>query len=470
MTTDHLHPNDPRPEENSSPLSSSFAQPNGAVTDLRSMQTRLADLLDQVSVTSPEVDDEQNISDADGLLRTDSTSMIDDATNEGYRQSQNGEYSSKLATDDPATDELATDDTSMLERSAFLAEPSPVEVYSDRVVDNQKATSDGESSILSFASVETPNTWMRDSATNGESHTLSQPSKPEEKSVGDVRSSEILTDSGVQMMSDDLNTSRSAANTEISVSESEESGNSAITIKGRTDGIAIEIGAGSWRMLMAQLRQKLHQSSGFFRGGAVSLDVGDRSLTDEELATAKEILNEHGLNLNLVRSTSEETSQAASVLSVSVSLEQAEATLAESAGTNHESLEHFVYRGNLRSGQILRRTETILILGDVNPGALVESEGDILVWGRLRGTAHAGSRGDTSAIVSAMLMEPTQLRISDSIAIMPSNEERRSLFGVKKRNPDLAPRPEVAYIAGDSIVVEPWDESKPGGIMAFRRS
>ncbi len=246
--------------------------------------------------------------------------------------------------------------------------------------------------------------------------------------------------------------------------------NSAITIKGRTDGISIEVGAGGWRMLMVQLRHRLHQSSGFFRGGVVSLDVGNRSLTSEELANAQGVLDEHGLKLGMVRTLSQETSQAASTLGVSVTFDQPSVSVSQEASTNHESLEHFVYRGNLRSGQILRRAETILVLGDVNPGAQVESEADILVWGRLRGIAHAGATGDVNAIVAAMSMEPTQLRITDTIAIMPATDERRGLFGVKKRNPDLAPRPEVAYIAEGTIVVEPWDESKPGGIMAFRRS
>lgn len=246
--------------------------------------------------------------------------------------------------------------------------------------------------------------------------------------------------------------------------------NSAITIKGRTDGISIEIGVGSWRMLMAQLRQRLHQSSGFFRGGIVSLDVGSRVLTQEDLANAQEVLDEHGLTLGMVRTLSQETSQAVSTLGVSVTLDQPTAAVSQPTVTNHESLAHFVYRGNLRSGQVLRRTETILVLGDVNPGAHVESEADILVWGRLRGIAHAGSAGDLNSIVAAMSMEPTQLRINETIAIMPASDERRGLFGAKKRNPNLAPRPEVAYIVDSTIVVEPWDESKPGGIMAFRRS
>ena len=252
--------------------------------------------------------------------------------------------------------------------------------------------------------------------------------------------------------------------------EGADSTNSAISIKGRADGISIDVGAGSWRMLMSQLRNRLHQASGFFRGGTVTLNIGDRNLTVEEITLISEALAEHGMALKVIHSTSEETCQSATALGIATKLERSEGPIAQSTLTNHEELEHFVYRGNLRSGQILRRAETILVLGDVNPGAQIVSDGDVVVWGRLRGIAHAGSSGDTNAIISGLSMEPTQLRIAEAVAILPESQERRSLFGIRKRNPELAPRPEVAYLSDNQIVIEPWDESKPGGIMAFRRS
>lgn len=245
---------------------------------------------------------------------------------------------------------------------------------------------------------------------------------------------------------------------------------SSITIKGRGDGISVEIGVGSWRMLMVQLRSRLQQSSGFFRGGSVALDVGSRALMDDELQIVSDVFAEHGMKLTIVRSSSEETGQSASNLGITAKLDATMGSVSQMALSNHETLTHFVYRGNLRSGQILRRAETLLILGDVNPGAQVISEGDILIWGRLRGIAHAGASGDESAIVAALAMAPTQLRIGQSIGIMPESDNRRGLFGPKKRRPELAPRPEIAYVASGQITVEPWDESKPGGIMAFRRS
>jgi septum site-determining protein MinC len=70
----------------------------------------------------------------------------------------------------------------------------------------------------------------------------------------------------------------------------------------------------------------------------------------------------------------------------------------------------------------------VLVLGDVNPGARVSAGGHVLVWGRLRGIAHAGCRGDASARIVALQLRPLQLRIAGAVA----------------RGPDDSPPPGVA--------------------------
>ena len=231
-----------------------------------------------------------------------------------------------------------------------------------------------------------------------------------------------------------------------------------ISIKGRADGIVIEIGRGSWSELMEQLTQRLGAASGFFRGGKVTLNVGIRPLQESELQRVRQLLERFGMTLGLVRSSSEQTCQAALAQGLAANLDAAEGIQAQAALTNHDSLTHFVYRGNLRSGQILKRAETVLVLGDVNPGAQVISDGDILIWGRLRGIAHAGCAGDTQSIISALSMEPTQLRIADLIAVLPE-EEATSWMGKLVSGRDTLKRPEIAYITDNQIVVDAWDPS-----------
>ncbi|MBV7336551.1 septum site-determining protein MinC [Chloroflexi bacterium TSY] len=239
-----------------------------------------------------------------------------------------------------------------------------------------------------------------------------------------------------------------------------------VHIKGRADGVSIEIGQGNWPDLMAELMNRLRQASGFFRGGQVTLGVGARPIQQRELHQVRSIVEQFGMSLAVVKSTSEETCHIAMANGLAVSMDTDDGVNAQQALSNTGSSGHFVYRGNIRSGQILHRAETLLILGDVNPGSEVSSQGDILIWGRLRGIVHAGVSGDVHAVVAALSMTPTQIRIADLTAILLEEKPRigRWFSGQSKSR-----RPEIAFIEDGQIVVETWDESKPGGIMAFKR-
>jgi septum formation inhibitor MinC len=96
--------------------------------------------------------------------------------------------------------------------------------------------------------------------------------------------------------------------------------------------------------------------------------------------------------------------------------------------------------GPVRSGVILEHEGHLFIFGDVNPGAEVRATGNIIVLGRLRGTAHAAIGQDVGFIL-ALRLEPQQLRIGRKVT---------------RAGEDAAPPTdsEIAYIAGDAIVVE----------------
>lgn len=72
-----------------------------------------------------------------------------------------------------------------------------------------------------------------------------------------------------------------------------------------------------------------------------------------------------------------------------------------------------IARGNLRAGETRRFAGHAVILGNVNPGAQVIAEGDIIVFGGLRGQAHAGASGDSTATILAMSIAYPVLRIAD---------------------------------------------------------
>ena len=106
---------------------------------------------------------------------------------------------------------------------------------------------------------------------------------------------------------------------------------------------------------------------------------------------------------------------------------------------------HF-HQGTVRSGEYLDSPGNLLILGDVNPGAKVSAEGNIIIWGRLLGIAHAGSKGDSHATISALQLRPVQLRIAKKVARGPKEKIQLGIA-------------EQARIASNEIVISPLEST-----------
>ena len=103
--------------------------------------------------------------------------------------------------------------------------------------------------------------------------------------------------------------------------------------------------------------------------------------------------------------------------------------------------------GPVRSGVILEHLGHLIVFGDINPGAEVRATGNIVVLGRLRGTAHAGIGQDVGFIL-ALRLEPQQLRVGRKVA--------RAADSDKPLNDS-----EIAYCTGDQIVVERYTGKLP---------
>jgi septum site-determining protein MinC len=99
----------------------------------------------------------------------------------------------------------------------------------------------------------------------------------------------------------------------------------------------------------------------------------------------------------------------------------------------------------LRSGQTVHHAGHVVIIGDVNPGAEVTAGGDVVVWGSLRGTVHAGAHGDEERCVCALDLSPTQLRIGNYIARPPDDRRHRRTS-----------QPERAFVSDGQLVAERW--------------
>ncbi len=232
-----------------------------------------------------------------------------------------------------------------------------------------------------------------------------------------------------------------------------------INIKGTSFGLIIDLGPGDWNGLLIELAAQLEQSPAFFKGGRVALHVGRRQLTSRQLKHVGELLRAHRMSLWAVIGDSDETQKTATSLGLETTLARPKATGPSDKETGKATAEEhgaILVRRTLRSGQSVRYPRHVVVIGDVNPGAEIIAGGDVVVWGRIRGTIHAGAGGNDQAVVCALSLSPTQLRIGGHIARPPSDEPSRHGGHSRSSQEVQGAAPEVASVQNGQIVVEPW--------------
>jgi septum site-determining protein MinC len=169
---------------------------------------------------------------------------------------------------------------------------------------------------------------------------------------------------------------------------------------------------------LEEVHQTLRQSA---LQGPLEMECGDWLLRVPDLRDLEQLLQRHGLKLRRISSRSPGTLVAAAALG----LDNGWTLPLNGAGSNASASETVdtltVHRGTLRSGDHLQVEGSVLLLGDVNPGARISAGGHVLVWGRLRGMAHAGCGGDRNARIVALQLRPLQLRIADAVARGPED-------------------------------------------------
>ncbi len=196
----------------------------------------------------------------------------------------------------------------------------------------------------------------------------------------------------------------------------------------------------SWSEIWQQMKLRLKAGDRFrLPNTPVHLVARDRLLDTRQLQELAESLNDVELQLKSVSTSRRQTAIAAVSSGYSVEQLQPESTLNLASATAPQPLADALYlQMTVRSGLEIRHPGSVIILGDLNPGGIVVADGDILVWGRLRGIAHAGAGGNRECLIMAVQMEPTQLRIADAVARAPEKSPMQFY-------------PEVAHITPEGI-------------------
>ena len=220
--------------------------------------------------------------------------------------------------------------------------------------------------------------------------------------------------------------------------------NSLIQIKGLRDGLLVSLDDAPWENQRAALIAQVDAQPAFFQGARLALDVASQVLHVKELVDLRDQLSERGIFLWAVVSESPTTETTAQLLGLATRIskprpEEARQFSVEDLG---EETALFLNR-TLRSGTRIEFAGHVVVFGDVNPGAEIIAEGSVIIWGRLRGMVHAGSKGNKKAIIGALDLSPTQLRIAEEVAAA--------------LNPQQNPKPEVVRINTDGkLQAEIW--------------
>lgn len=180
-------------------------------------------------------------------------------------------------------------------------------------------------------------------------------------------------------------------------------------IKGYRDGLLANMPEGDWSAACQDLLQQIREKNGFFRGARMAVDAGAHVLHAAEMGGLRNDLAEAGVILGVVISTSPQTAYTARMLGLSQGLRP------EAPVSNYTPIpaeEARIISSQLLAGMHYECVTDLVIMGDVPAGVQLESGGSILVWGSLRGSVHAGLGSNEGAVISALDLRPSVLRIA----------------------------------------------------------
>ena len=208
----------------------------------------------------------------------------------------------------------------------------------------------------------------------------------------------------------------------------------AVAIKGTGEGITIVLGGERAEDALQELRATLSSAGPLLEGNRVILEVKNPDFGVDELSQVLETLRSYRTVPEKLISSEEKVRKAAYALGLEVE-----------KGRGEKPEIALIRRGPIRSGQRITYEGSIVIIGDVNPGAEIVAGGDIIVLGHLQGIASAGTPDDPSRRIYALRLRPSLIRIGPYVARPPEEAE------------ESPSRPEVAFVQDGRIVVEELD-------------
>ncbi len=199
--------------------------------------------------------------------------------------------------------------------------------------------------------------------------------------------------------------------------------------------------------LNADWKKELLEKLIHLNSAQIHLDCNNWKFYCRDIRELSSMIQKSGATLALIQSNVPETVISACALGIRAvsdipdSLPEGKDSI-ESKTLSRHVREIKFHQGTLRSGDHLTSDGDVLLLGDVNPGARISAKGNVMIWGRLRGIAHAGCEGKKTSKIIALQLRPVQLRIAELIARGPKGNPEEGLA-------------EQARIDNGRIIIEP---------------
>ena len=202
-----------------------------------------------------------------------------------------------------------------------------------------------------------------------------------------------------------------------------------VKIKGTKTGLLLSFTQGfDFDTIEQDIREKLESGSGFFTRGTV-IQIAPDALRKDDQARLKRLFSRYGV---LFRTTDP----------LAAMQKTREQPNPDRAASEEDAQQMVVVNRTLRGGQEIRTKSSVLVCGNVNPGAQIIAGGSIDIRGTCRGMVHAGAYGNSKAFVIADHLMPMQIRIANLIARSPDEMEKTE-------------KAERASIKDGQIVIEP---------------
>ena len=195
-----------------------------------------------------------------------------------------------------------------------------------------------------------------------------------------------------------------------------------VIFKGSRNGLQLVLDeSADFPVILEKLKAKLESTVVFFTNGTiVEVPSKGRVLTLDQQEELTKLLAVYGLIFS-------ETVQQHEVVGT--------------ASDETEELQTLFVSKTIRSGQEVVYNGSVVIIGDVNPGAEVIAGGDIIIRGTCRGVVHAGAYGNMEATITANRLLASQIRIASLIARAPDNLDQ----------PEYT---EIASIKDGNVIIE----------------